>query len=153
MKFRNTLIALAISAALPGVALAATSEDSGANGDKRMKDRFDRLDQDGNGRVDRDEFKAGGKFLFGKMDVNGDGVITLAELEEHERAERIAKRFEHMDGDGDGKVTTNEFAQAGAKLFQRLDENEDGYLSKGELEKRRHGGGKGGPDGGPEGQN
>lgn len=150
MKFRNTLIALAISAIIPGVALAATSND---NGDKRMKDRFDRLDRDGNGRIDAEEFKAGGKFVFGKMDVDGDGIITMAELEDHERAERIAKRFERMDADADGKVTTGEFAQAGAKLFQRLDENEDGYLSKGELEKRRHGGGKGGPDNGPAGQN
>jgi Ca2+-binding EF-hand superfamily protein len=150
MKIRSTLIALAISAALPGIALAATG---GGNGHQGMKDRFGRLDQDGNGRVDRDEFKAGGKFLFGKMDVDGDGVITMAELEDHERRERIAKRFEHMDADADGQVTTGEFAKAGAKLFERLDENEDGYLSKGELEKRRHGGGKGGPDNGPEGQN
>jgi len=144
MNIRSTLIALAVSAALPGIALAATGED---NGDKHMKDRFDRLDKDGNGRVDQEEFKAGGEILFARMDVDGDGVITMAELEEHERAERIAKRFERMDADSDGKVTTDEFAQAGAKLFQRLDENEDGYLSKGELEKRRHGGGKAGPEG------
>ena len=144
MKIRSTLIALVVSAALPGIALAATSED---NGDRRMKDRFDRLDKDGNGRVDQEEFKAGGEFLFARMDVDGDGVITMAELEEHERAERIAKRFERMDTDSDGKVTSDEFAQAGAKLFQRLDENEDGYLSKGELERRRHGGGKAGPEG------
>lgn len=149
MNIRSTLIALAISAALPGMALAATGGDSG---DKRMKDRFDRLDQDGNGRVDREEFEARGKFLFGKLDIDGDGIITMAELEDHERAERIAKRFERMDADGDGKVTTAEFTQASAKLFERLDENEDGFLSKGELEKRRHGGGKGGPDG-PESRN
>lgn len=149
MKIRNTLIAVAVSATLPGMALAATGGDNGHQG---MKDRFDRLDQDGNGRVDQEEFKAGGKFLFDKMDVDGDGVITMAELENHERAERIAKRFERMDANDDGQVTTDEFAQAGAKLFQRLDANEDGYLSKGELEKRRHGGGKGDPDG-PAGQN
>lgn len=144
MKIRSILIALAISAALPGVALAATGEGNGHQG---MKDRFDRLDMDGNGRVDQEEFKAGGKFMFARMDVDGDGVITMAELEDRERAERIAKRFERMDADSDGTVTTDEFAQAGEKLFQRLDENEDGYLSKGELEKRRHGGGKDGPEG------
>ena len=150
MKTSILVIAACISLAIPGLALAAAGEE---NGDKRMKDRFDRLDKDGNGRVDREEFEAGGKFLFGRMDVDGDGVITLAELEDNERRERLARRFERMDGNGDGKVTTAEFAQVGAKLFQRLDENEDGYLSKGELEKRRHGGGKGGPDKKPEGQN
>ena len=144
MNIRSTLVALAISAALPGMALAATGGDNGHQG---MKNRFDRLDQDGNGRVDSEEFAAGGKFLFGKLDVDGDGIVTMAELEDRERAERIAKRFERMDADGDGKVTAAEFTQAGAKLFERLDENEDGFLSKGELEKRRHGGGKGGPDG------
>ena len=150
MNFRNTLIAVVISAALPGAALAATNDDSG---DKRMKDRFDRLDQDGNGRVDRDEFAAGGKFRFGKMDMDGNGIITLAELEDHARRDRIAKRFERMDADNNGQVTTEEFAEAGAKLFQRLDENEDGYLSKGELKRPRHGGGKGGSENDGEGQN
>ena len=150
----NILLLSAIIAVLgAGSALAATGGGDGANGDRRMKDRFDRLDQDGNGRVDRDEFKAGGKVLFGRMDRDGDGVVTLAELEDHEHADRMAKRFERLDADGDGKVTTTEFAEAGAKLFKRLDENEDGYLSKGELEKRRHGGGKGGPDGDTEGGN
>jgi len=147
MKTNILLLAVIVAILGAGSALAATGGDNANNGDKRMKDRFDRLDQDGNGRVDAEEFKAGGKFLFGKMDVDGDGVIAMAELEEHERADRLAKRFERMDADGDGKVTTAEFAQAGVKLFQRLDENEDGYLSRGELEKRRHGGGKNGPDG------
>lgn len=122
------------------MALAATSEDNGAK--PPMKDRFDRLDQDKDGRISAEEFKAGGKFRFGKMDVDGDGVITMAELEKSERAERIAKRFERMDADANGKVTAEEFALAGARLFQHLDENEDAYLSKDELEKRRSRGGK-----------
>ena len=150
MKTNILLLAAIIGILGAGSALAATGGD---NGHQRMKDRFDRLDQDGNGRIDREEFKAGGKFLFQRMDADGDGVITLAELEDNERRERIAKRFERMDGNGDGQVTGEEFAAAGARLFERLDENGDGYLSKGELEKRRHGGGKGGPDSGPEGRN
>lgn len=153
MKTNILMLAVIVAILGAGSAMAASGGGDGANGDRRMKNRFDRLDQDGNGRVDSEEFKAGGKFLFGRMDKDSDGIVTLAELEEHERADRIAKRFERMDADGDGKVTTAEFAEAGAKLFKRLDENADGYLSKGELEKRRHGGGKGGPDGGLEGQN
>ena len=144
MNIRSTLIALAVYAALPGLALAATGGD---DGDKRVKDRFDRLDQDGNGRVDREEFEAGGKLLFSRIDIDGDGIITMAELEDNQRAERIAKRFERMDADDDGKVTTAEFTDAGERLFVRLDGNEDGYLSKGELEKRRHGDGKGAESG------
>lgn len=46
---------------------------------KRLKARFNRLDQDNNGQISLDEFSAKVP-LFRKFDTNHDGVITKAEL-------------------------------------------------------------------------
>lgn len=140
MKVQIFLLAVIVGILATGTAYAA--KDDG-DGDPR-RDRFERLDADGNGRIDRDEFAKVGDFRFGKLDADGDGVITLAELEERERSERLARRFEHLDADDSGEVTRSEFTAAGDRMFEHLDENGDGTLSMGELERRRHGGeGKG----------
>ncbi len=140
MKTQIVLLAVIVGILVTGSAYAATEDDNG----KSHRDRFERLDADGNGRIDKQEFARGGAAMFGRLDADGDGVITLEELEDTARRERIKRRFERMDADADGRVTKAEFAAAGDKLFAHLDENADGYLSMGELERRRHGGGKGG---------
>ncbi len=140
MKIQIVLLAVIVGILATGTAYAAKDE---GKGDPRQN-RFERLDADGNGRIDREEFAKAGEFRFGKLDANGDGVITLAELEERERSERLARRFAHMDADDSGEVTRSEYTAAGDKMFERLDENGDGSLSMGELERRRHGGGNGG---------
>lgn len=136
MKTQIFLLTIILGIAASGMAFAAKGDGDG----NRLQKRFERLDTDSNGRVDEKEFASGGAVLFGKMDIDGNGVITLAELEDHERRERIAKRFKRFDANDDGEVTKAEFKAAGEKLFERLDENEDGYLSVGELQKRRRGG-------------
>ncbi len=138
MKTRIFLLAVIVGVLATGSAYAAKGE---GGGDPR-RNRFERLDEDGNGRVDRQEFAKGGAVMFGRMDADGDGVVTLAELEDKQRRERLTRRFERMDANDDGQVTEAEFTAAGDKLFEHLDENADGALSMGELERRRQGGGK-----------
>lgn len=138
MKTQIILLAVIVGVLAAGTAYAAT-EDSG--GDAR-RSRFERLDADGNGRIDQQEFARAHDVRFARIDADGDGAITLAELENAARKERIERRFKRMDADADGQVTRAEFAAAGDRMFQYLDENEDGYLTMGEIEGRRHGGGK-----------
>lgn len=126
MKLRNTLIALAISATLPGVALVATSEDNGANGDKPMKDRFDRLDQDGNGRIDGEEFKAGGKFLFGGLAALGGEARPLAREVRREYGPRLREA---------GKAMHDARREVGGML--RADEIDPAELDKALAELRK----------------
>jgi hypothetical protein len=140
MKVQIILLAVIVGILATGTAYAAKNEGDG----DPQRNRFERLDADGNGRIDRDEFAKVGDFRFGKLDANGDGAITLAELEDRDRSERLTRRFEHMDADDNGEVTRSEFTAAGDRMFQHLDENGDGFLSMGELERRRHGGGNGG---------
>ena len=138
MKTQIFLLAAIVGILVAGSAYAAANEAGG----NPQRNRFERLDADGNGRVDRQEFARGGDVMFGRLDADGDGAITLAEVEDTARRERLAKRFERMDADGDGRVTKAEFTAAGDRMFAHLDENADGTLSMGELERRRHGGGK-----------
>jgi len=52
---------------------------SSKNGN-RLEARFNRLDQDNNGQISREEFSSAKVQVFKKFDTNHDGVITKAEL-------------------------------------------------------------------------
>lgn len=74
---------------------------------------------------------------FEQLDLNGDGQLTLEELQGQHEA-----RFAEMDANGDGTVTAEELAakmtqavvDRAAKMVERLDENGDGVLQADEME-------------------
>ena len=86
MKVQIILLAVIVGILATGTAYAAKNEGDG----DPQRNRFERLDADGNGRIDRDEFAQVGDFRFGKLDANGDGAITLAELEDRDRSDRLS---------------------------------------------------------------
>ena len=77
---------------------------------------------------------------FAQFDADGDGRVTVAEVE----ASRAA-RFAALDSDGNGQVSRQEYmdhaaAQAGERagtMFDRLDADGDGTLSRDAIEARR----------------
>lgn len=62
--------------------------------------------------------------IFSKMDVNGDGVITVAEYSAYWQGQ-----FKEMDGDKDGKITAAEFEEAARESFESMDTKKDGVLA------------------------
>lgn len=66
------------------------------------------MDTDGNGVVTRAEAQAHAGTMFAKMDANGDG-----KLDETDRAarkeERRTKMFEALDADSNGQISRSEF--------------------------------------------
>jgi Ca2+-binding EF-hand superfamily protein len=104
-----------------------------------MQERVKKADTDGNGLLTREEAKLGLPHLyehFEFVDANGDGSISLAELEQlRDRDQlrlRIQDRVKAADKDGDGKLNLAEVQAAFPGLaprFAALDKDGDGFLT------------------------
>jgi Ca2+-binding EF-hand superfamily protein len=78
--------------------------------------------------------------MFAEIDADGDGRVTLEEIEAHRAA-----RFATLDADGNGTVSRQEFmdhaaAMAGERaglVFDRFDVDGDGTLTRDAIEARR----------------
>ncbi len=82
-----------------------------------LADKFDRIDANKDGRLSRREYRAWMKAhkgarraqtpdRFGHADADGDGAISRAEAASH--APRLAKKFDQIDINKDGRLTQDE---------------------------------------------
>lgn len=104
---------------------------------------FGRLDANGDGMLDAAEMREARVQRFERLDADRDGLLTEAELtapagrlqQKAAAAETVlADRFEGMDGNGDGKVSREEFlAAASPALTAQIDGNGDGLISRSEF--------------------
>lgn len=111
-----------------------------AGGGKWHGGMFERLDTNKDERVNREEIKPFADKRFTRLDTDGDGVVTTAEIDAHilKRVEKHRERLlERFDGDGDGKVTRAEYDTQVARMFDRVDTDEDGMVSRHEARKMR----------------
>lgn len=106
------------------------------------KDRFARLDGNGDGKITKEESIVVRTKLFERMDRNGDGAVDEDEMHRARQAiidratimeARLAKRWDAMDADNDGKVSLAEFQQRQV-MFELADRNDDGVISEEEIE-------------------
>ena len=129
---------------------------------KRVKNAFDAMDQNGDGHLDETEFESlleglgmpvthqMGHKIVSALDVDGDGVIDVEELEifykaimtdgscPHDMAKDL---FSMFDKDGHGHITPNEFARVLdglnlgfniddiGQILQEVDEDGDGKIT------------------------
>lgn len=73
---------------------------------RQIARRFRRLDRDGDDVIEAAEIPSGNRRLKG-LDRNGDGEITMPEF-----SEGLLARFDAMDANKDGAVTSDERAAA-----------------------------------------
>ena len=112
-----------------------------------QEDRFKAQDKNGDGKLSREEF-TGPPELFEQIDADKDGFVTRDEAMKFFTGpgrEAFLDRVKTMDKDGDGKVSKAEFTGQ-PQMFERLDTNKDGFLTKEEAAKF-----PGGPPGGAPG--
>ena len=132
---RFALIAAAVLAAGAPPVLA---EGTGGHGDRMLQ----RLDLNRDDAITLDEVEAVRAVRFLRLDGDGDGAITEAEMVAAAQvriARRIAKKFARMDLNGDDRVERAEFDDRGAARFARLDSDGDGQVSQEEIRARPHG--------------
>ena len=106
------------------------AEFLGGDIDDDREDTFADLDQDGDGRVERNEWH-GSREAFEWMDRNNDGVLSRAEVaDEQTPAERDL--FASIDTNRSGRIERNEWHWSPVS-FNGRDRNNDGVLSREEL--------------------
>jgi Ca2+-binding EF-hand superfamily protein len=105
------------------------TEFLGLDVDADREDRFEYLDVNNNGRVERSEWH-GSRDAFDWLDRNNDGVLSRTEVvgEDAEQSDL----FGGLDANHDDVITPDEW-QWSRRSFARQDQNGDGQLTRGEL--------------------
>jgi len=95
-------------------------------------DVFDKIDTDGNKKIDRQEYIDAVSKSFDKLDKNKDAYLDREEF----KATGIPdsdKLFDELDTNKDGKISKDELVKHHEKLFTIMDKNYDGFIDKNEL--------------------
>ena len=85
---------------------------------QRTDEYLQRIDANGDGRVDLGEYQDWLSYAFERMDANRDGVLQPHEqpggrgqpITRAEHRQRIAERFRRQDGNRDGFLSARELA-------------------------------------------
>jgi Ca2+-binding EF-hand superfamily protein len=112
-------------------------------GERHMFRMLESFDADGDGKLSQEEIDTARGERFTKFDADTDQALTLGEYEQlwlEAMRERMVDRFQHLDADGDGRVTTEEFQKPFAKTVTRMDRNEDGVIDREDFKRHRKGG-------------
>jgi Ca2+-binding EF-hand superfamily protein len=132
---RGKLNRLAIGLAAGGGMLLSSAAFAGG---MSADEKFAMMDTNKDGRVSPDEFEVGAKQMFDKMDTNKDGKVTAAEMDAAHAGKAkgmsSADKIKKVDTNGDGTLSADEHAAGAKKMFNRMDADHDGYLTKQELE-------------------
>ena len=134
-----------VAVVLACLSTAATAEKGGTSAKDGPYPLFDfaRIDADGDGLVTKAEVEAFRAAQATKIDTDGNGKLDAAELQAEmlqragERAEKIAAHvIKERDSDGDGTLSVAEMAAGPQRsnLFDRVDQNADGAISRDELD-------------------
>jgi len=125
---------------LAGLAVIGACTSLHAQGLRKLADPIELLEQadlNHDGLVSRDEYLAARARKFDELDRNHDGLLTDADFPRlaraGERGEKVKKMLDAADADHDGKVSREEFKNAGGKWFDLADANHDGVVDKNEL--------------------
>ena len=130
--------------ALPAMGAQGTDSDESRPRPRRgdhtrpdAEERWKKLDQDNDGKISRAEWQRNVQ-AFDRMDADKDGFLTKEELRSAAREFRGKRRsgLQEMDVDADGNISRSEW-KGKEEMFNWLDANHDGVLSRDELREVR----------------
>ncbi|NQT91885.1 MAG: EF-hand domain-containing protein [Lentisphaerae bacterium] len=132
------------------------------DGERPREGGFMSHDEDGDGVVSREEFP-GPDERFDRLDTNGDGGIDKSEApkgpppgrddDQDGSGQRDGSKFvDRLDKDGDGKISKDEFDGPDGH-FDRFDRDGDGYINEDEAPTGPPPGRRGGRQAGSGGRN
>ena len=113
-------------------------DSSGWRRQRRMARRLEILDTNGDGKVTLAEIQGEQRRLLGAADVNGDGKLSVEEFRRRGRwfiRLRTISFFDMLDTNGDGQISAKEITDPTARWFARHDENKDKALDGDEFSK------------------
>ena len=99
--------------------------------DEDRDDRFEYIDGNNDGRIERSEWHGSGE-TFEWLDRNNDDVLSRAEVVGTQATSANADRFSRLDLDGNGRIQANEW-QWSRRSFDQRDSNGDGMLTRNEF--------------------
>jgi Ca2+-binding EF-hand superfamily protein len=119
-------IGLAIPLALALCAWPAGAQSPSAPVDtERLRQWFQSVDRNGDGRIDRGEFHEWAVERFFFLDKTRKGYLTLEDLEGRVGPEA----FKVANRKGDGRLSLQEFVNSVFKDFEAADADKDGTLT------------------------
>lgn len=153
-KFKPLVIALGVLLASMTAGQTALAQDSsmpsGSMQDKSMthnnmvkhESMWAAMDTDNDGYISKSEHAAYMDSMFTKADTNGDGKLSKDEMQAamtkvHGRPmspDDMSKTWAAMDMDKDGYISRSEHAAYMGAMFDKVDTNGDGKISKEEMQ-------------------
>jgi Ca2+-binding EF-hand superfamily protein len=128
---------LALGVVAGGSLLLASSAFAGSDS-AQIADKFAAMDTNQDGKISPDEHAVGAKMMFDKMDANRDGQVTAAEMQaarpDKGKGMPASEKIKVVDVNGDGAVSAEEHAAGAKAMFDKMDSDRDGYLTKSEME-------------------
>lgn len=150
---KHTAFITAVLAAAGVAAAGAALAGSGGYGKSAPHMTFEQLDTDGSGEITRAELENMRSARFAAADANGDGKLTLEELQAQNRKkadERAAGMLKKLDKNGDNALSQDELSKPrrAGKMFDKMDADGSGGISAEEFAElqekmQRHGKRKG----------
>ncbi|MCI4663199.1 MAG: EF-hand domain-containing protein [Neomegalonema sp.] len=99
---------------------------------------FDELDADGDGKLTKEEIGNAKARRFSLMDANKDGAVDAEEIMAYRMKRRAQMMVKRLDKNGDGKLSADEIPFRAPRL-ERFDLDENGVITKTEIEQARKG--------------